>query len=144
MTTLLFRTESHHPLPAYQTQQAAGMDVQAFLAEPLVLEPLDRAIVPTGLYVQIPEGYELQVRARSGMAYRHGITTANGIGTIDSDYRGEIGVILVNLSKESYTIHDGDRIAQLVLSKVEKAKIESVSVLDGTKRADGGFGHSGY
>ena len=131
-------------MPAYQTQQAAGMDVQAFLAEPLVLEPLDRAIVPTGLYVQIPEGYELQVRARSGMAYRHGITTANGIGTIDSDYRGEIGVILVNLSKESYTIHDGDRIAQLVLSKVEKAKIESVSVLDGTERADGGFGHSGY
>lgn len=120
------------------------MDVQAFLAEPLVLEPLDRAIVPTGLYVQIPEGYELQVRARSGMAYRHGITTANGIGTIDSDYRGEIGVILVNLSKESYTIHDGDRIAQLVLSKVEKAKIESVSVLDVTERADGGFGHSGY
>lgn len=131
-------------MPAYQTQQAAGMDVQAFLAEPLVLEPLDRAIVPTGLYVQIPEGYELQVRARSGMAYRHGITTANGIGTIDSDYRGEIGVILVNLSKESYTIHDGDRIAQLVLSKVEKAKIESVSVLVDTERADGGFGHSGY
>lgn len=144
MPTLRIRSESKHPLPAYHSEQASGMDLQANLDKPLTLQPFERAIIPTGLYMQIPPGYELQIRARSGMAYRHGITVANGVGTIDSDYRGEIGIILINLSQEPYTIQDGDRVAQIVLAKVEKACIEKVSVLEESKRADGGFGHSGY
>ncbi len=141
---LLIRSESRHPLPAYESEQAAGMDVRAYLDEEVTLGPLERAIIPTGLYVQFESGYELQVRARSGLAYKHGIALANGVGTIDSDYRGEIGVILINLSNTPYTIRDGDRIAQLILAKVEKAEVESVEVLEDTIRSDGGFGHSGY
>lgn len=141
---LLIRSESRHPLPAYESEQAAGMDVRAYLDEEVTLGPLERAIIPTGLYVQFESGYELQVRARSGLAHKHGIALANGVGTIDSDYRGEIGVILINLSNTPYTIRDGDRIAQLILAKVEKAEVESVEVLEDTIRSDGGFGHSGY
>lgn len=142
--TIRIRSVSKHPLPAYQSKEAAGLDLQANLEEPIVLESLGRAIIPTGLFVSIPQGYELQIRARSGMAIKHGISLANGIGTIDSDYRGEIGVILVNLSKEPYTIHDGDRIAQMVLSKVEQAQLHAVDILDETERGEGGFGHSGF
>ena len=138
------RSTSRHPLPSYQSEEAAGMDLHALLDEPVTLKPLERSLIPTGLYVEIPAGYELQIRARSGLALRHGISLANGVGTVDSDYRGEIGVILVNLSNEAYTVQDGDRVAQMVLSSVEKAEIKHVNRLENTLRSDGGFGHSGY
>ncbi|MDO5690423.1 MAG: dUTP diphosphatase [Tissierellia bacterium] len=135
---------SDHPLPSYATTGAAGMDLVANNEEPILLEPLMRAIIPTGLYIALPEGVEAQVRARSGMAYKHGITVANGVGTIDCDYRGEIGVILVNLSKEDYTVNKGDRIAQLVIARVEQGELVEVEELSQTHRSDGGFGHTGY
>ena len=118
--------KSNFPLPSYKTIGAAGMDLYANIDQPIVLKPLDRVLIPTGLYISVPEGYEAQIRARSGMALKHGITLANGIGTIDSDYRGEVGVILVNLSNEEYVINKGDRIAQLVIAKYEKIEFEEV------------------
>ena len=130
------RSTSRHPLPSYQSEEAAGMDLHALLDEPVTLKPLERSLIPTGLYVEIPAGYELQIRARSGLALRHGISLANGVGTVDSDYRGEIGVILVNLSNEAYTVQDGDRVAQMVLSSVEKAEIKHVNRLENTLRSD--------
>lgn len=130
-------------MPAYATPLSAGLDLRANIDEPLTLQPLQRALVSTGLSMALPEGYEAQVRPRSGMALKHGITVLNTPGTIDADYRGEVGVILINLSAEAFTIHDGDRIAQPVVSRCEQAECISVDSLDDTERGCGGFGHSG-
>ena len=130
-------------LPQYETALSAGMDVRARLDEPLVLMPLGRALVPTGLFVQIPEGYEIQVRPRSGLAAKYGITVLNAPGTIDADYRGEIKVILVNLSDVPFTVENGERVAQLVLARHEKIEWEEVDALDPTERGAGGFGSTG-
>lgn len=134
---------SHHPLPAYATPASAGVDLRANLDEPLVLQPLQRALVPTGLFIALPEGMEAQVRPRSGLAIKHGITVLNAPGTIDADYRGEVCVILVNLSDTAFTIQDGERIAQMVIARHEQAQWEPVETLDDTERGAGGFGHSG-
>jgi dUTP pyrophosphatase len=134
---------STNPLPHYATEGAAGMDVRAFLQEPVVLKSLERTAVPTGLFFEIPTGYEVQVRPRSGLALRQGITCLNTPGTIDSDYRGELKVILINLSAEPQTIHPGDRIAQLVLQKVEQVQWQPVETLTETVRSSGGFGSTG-
>lgn len=130
-------------LPKYETAGAAGMDVRANIKEPIVLESLERALVPTGIKMSIPEGYEVQVRPRSGLALKHGISMANAVGTIDSDYRGEIGVILINLSKDKYVIQPQERIGQLVLNKIAQMEFEIVESLDETQRGSGGFGHTG-
>jgi dUTP pyrophosphatase len=135
--------KSKHPLPAYETAQAAGMDVRANIDEPMHLGPLERAIVPTGLFVALPVGYELQVRPRSGLAAKQGITVLNSPGTVDSDYRGEIKVILVNLSNEAVQINDGDRIAQFVIARHERANWEPADALSETARGAGGFGSTG-
>lgn len=135
---------SHHPLPAYGTAHSAGMDVRAFLpAGPCDLAPGARMLVPTGLFLELPEGYECQVRPRSGLALRHGITIVNSPGTIDSDYRGEIGVILMNCGQEPFRINDGERIAQLVVSRYSKVEWESAESLEDSERGEGGFGHTG-
>lgn len=134
---------SHHPLPAYATPQSAGMDLRANLAEPLTLAPLERRLVPTGLHIALPSGYEAQVRPRSGLALKHGIGIVNAPGTIDADYRGEIGVILVNLSAEPFVVADGERIAQLVVARHETVEWETADALDETERGVGGFGHTG-
>ncbi len=131
------------PLPTYATAQSAGMDLRANNSEPIVLKPLERKLVPTGLFIALPKGYEAQVRPRSGLALKKGITVLNAPGTIDADYRGEIGVILVNLSSEDFVIENGERIAQMVIAKHEKAEFLTVDVLDDTERNDGGFGHTG-
>lgn len=136
--------KSDLPLPSYNTKGSSGMDLYANIDKPITIKPMERVLIPTGLYISIPVGYEAQVRARSGLAIKHGITLANGIGTIDSDYRGEIGVILINLGQEAYTINRGDRIAQLVIVKYERVEFELVSDLDSTERGEGGFGHTGY
>jgi dUTP pyrophosphatase len=136
--------KSKFEIPKYMTEGSAGLDLQASLDAPVELKPLDRVLISTGLYLSIPRGYEGQIRGRSGLALKHGITLANGIGTIDSDYRGEIKVILVNLSNENYTINNGDRVAQLVFIKYVKSELIEVDDLDQTIRDDGGFGHSGY
>jgi dUTP pyrophosphatase len=136
-------TTSPHPLPAYETVHSAGMDLRAMLMEPVVMKPLGRAIVPTGLFIELPEGFEAQVRPRSGLAAKSGITVLNTPGTIDADYRGEIKVILVNLSADEFTIHDGDRIAQIIIARHEKAQWQQVSELQDTSRGTGGFGHTG-
>lgn len=130
-------------LPKYETTGSAGMDVRASISEPLVLGPLERKLIPLGIKIEIPEGYEIQVRPRSGLALKHGIGMVNSIGTIDSDYRGEIGAILINLSKEPYTIHPGERIGQIVLNKISKIEWEVVDTLEETERGTGGFGHTG-
>lgn len=130
-------------LPKYETSGSAGMDVRANISEPIVLGSLERALVPTGIKMAIPEGYEVQVRPRSGLALKHGISMANAVGTIDSDYRGEIGVILINLSKDEYVIQPQERIGQLVLNKVAQMEFEVVDTLDETDRGAGGFGHTG-
>ena len=135
--------KSKHPLPQYATPLAAGMDVRANLDEPLVLKPLERCLVPTGLYMAIPAGYEVQVRPRSGLAIKKGITVLNSPGTIDADYRGEVRIILVNLSSEEFVIEDGERIAQLVIARHEQAEWVEVESLDETERGAGGFGHTG-
>ena len=130
-------------LPSYATPLSAGMDLKANLTEPIVLEPLQRALVPTGLFLGIPEGYEAQVRPRSGLAAKHGITVLNSPGTIDADYRGEVKVILVNLSSESFEIKPGERIAQLVVARCDQVAWEEVPELDETRRGEGGFGSTG-
>ena len=135
--------QSDNPLPEYATPEAAGMDLRAYLEAPLTLAPLERSLVPTGLYMELPQGYEAQVRPRSGLAIRQGITCLNSPGTIDSDYRGEIKIILINLSAEQQIIQPGDRIAQMVIQKVEKAAIKVVPVLSGSERSSGGFGSTG-
>ncbi len=135
--------ESRHPLPQYATVQSAGLDLRANLDTSITLLPMERRLIPTGLRIALPQGYEAQVRPRSGLALKHGITLLNTPGTIDADYRGEIGIILVNLSTEPFTIADGDRIAQLVIARYEQAEWTEVSSLDVTERGEGGFGHSG-
>ena len=130
-------------LPAYATPESAGMDLRANVAEPVVLRPLERRIVPTGLYMALPPGYEAQVRPRSGLAFKHGITVLNSPGTIDSDYRGELGVLLVNLSNEDFTIQAGERIAQMVIARHEQGEFVEVEELDDTERGAGGYGHTG-
>ena len=134
---------SHHALPQYATPQSAGIDLRANLLSPIELRPLERKLIPTGLYIALPQGYEAQVRPRSGLALKHGISVLNSPGTIDADYRGEICVILVNLSEEPFIINDGERIAQMVIARHEQAEWEQVDVLDETERGAGGFGHSG-
>ncbi|MBQ7554480.1 MAG: dUTP diphosphatase [Bacteroidaceae bacterium] len=135
--------KSHHQLPQYATPQSAGVDLRANLNEPITLKPLQRALVPTGLYIALPPGFEAQVRPRSGLAIKKGITVLNSPGTIDADYRGEICIILVNLSEEPFVINDGERVAQMVIARHEQAEWQEVEVLDETERGAGGFGHSG-
>jgi dUTP pyrophosphatase len=134
---------SNNQLPAYETLSSAGMDVRAFLNEPVVIKPLQRVLIPTGLRVQLPQGYEMQLRPRSGLALKHGITLVNTPGTIDADYRGEIGVILINLSDTNFTINDGDRICQMVISNYTHVEWENTDTIDQTERGNGGFGHTG-
>jgi dUTP pyrophosphatase len=133
----------HQQLPAYATPQSAGMDLRANLDDPVVLRPLERRLIPTGLYIALPEGYEAQVRPRSGLALKHGLTVLNAPGTIDADYRGEVGVVLVNLSQDDFTVNDGERIAQLVIARCEQAELVVVEQLDETERGAGGYGHTG-
>lgn len=135
--------KGHQQLPAYATPQSAGMDLRANLDAPVVLRPMERRLIPTGLYIALPEGYEAQVRPRSGLAFKHGITVLNSPGTIDADYRGEIGVLLVNLSAEDFTVNDGERIAQMVIARHEQVAFRLVDELDATERGDGGYGHTG-
>lgn len=135
--------KSHHPLPAYATELSAGMDLRANIDKPIVLKPMERRLVPTGLHIALPVGYEAQVRPRSGLALKKGITVLNAPGTVDADYRGEVGVILINLSDEPFTIEDGERIAQMVIARHEHAEFLPVDVLDETERGEGGYGHTG-
>ncbi len=135
--------KSPHPLPAYETAHSAGMDLRAFTDGPVIMKPMERRLIPTGLYIELPEGFEAQVRPRSGLALKHGITVLNSPGTIDADYRGEIGVILINLSEKEFTINDGDRIAQMIIARHEKAELILAEIIDSTARGQGGFGHSG-
>lgn len=134
---------SGNNLPEYATDGSAGMDIRASLQTPVILQPLERAMIPTGLYFEIPQGYEAQMRPRSGLAIKHGITCLNSPGTIDSDYRGELKVILINLSNQEQVISNGERIAQVVISKVERALLQPVEQLQESLRAGGGFGHTG-
>ena len=133
----------HQQLPAYATPQSAGMDLRANLDEPITLRPLERRLIPTGLHIALPEGYEAQVRPRSGLALKHGLTVLNTPGTIDADYRGEIGVVLINLSQEDFVINDGERIAQMVIARHEQGDLVVVEELDQTERGEGGYGHTG-
>ncbi len=135
--------KSKHPLPQYATVQSAGVDLRANLSEPIVLKPLQRCLVPTGLFMALPAGYEAQVRPRSGLALKKGVTVLNTPGTIDADYRGEVGVILINLSNEDFVIEDGERIAQMVIARHEQAEWNEVEILEETERGAGGFGHTG-
>lgn len=134
---------STNPLPEYATAGSAGMDIRANLNEQVILQPFERALIPTGLFLELPDGYEAQIRPRSGLAIRHGITCLNSPGTIDADYRGELKVILINMSQETQGIQHGDRIAQMVVNKVQRIKWEKVKSIAATKRNDGGFGHTG-
>ncbi len=135
--------KSQHPLPAYETISSAGMDLRASLAEPIILQPMQRALIPTGLYIELPIGTEAQIRPRSGLAFKNGITVLNSPGTIDADYRGEIKVLLINLSQEPFEIKDSERIAQMVISRHETIEWEEVEILNQTQRGEGGFGHTG-
>ncbi|WP_287678326.1 dUTP diphosphatase [Bacteroides sp.] len=135
--------KSKHPLPQYATPLSAGLDLRANIDTPITLQPLQRCLVPTGLYIALPKGYEAQVRPRSGLAIKKGITVLNSPGTIDADYRGEICIILVNLSNEPFVIEDGERVAQMVIARHEQAEWEETDTLDETERGAGGFGHSG-
>ncbi|MCH5178546.1 MAG: dUTP diphosphatase [Prevotellaceae bacterium] len=135
--------KSKHSLPQYATAQSAGVDLCANVDSPVVIAPLGRALIPTGLYIALPDGWEAQVRPRSGVALKHGVTVLNAPGTIDADYRGEVGVILVNLGGEDFTINDGDRIAQMIFNQYGKAEFVEVDTLDSTERGAGGFGHTG-
>jgi len=143
MTEIIIRNEGPHALPTYATEGAAGMDIRSWLKEPVLLQPLDRIAIPTGLYLQIPEGFEGQVRPRSGLALNFGITLLNSPGTIDSDYRGELKVILVNLSEQPCIIRDGERIAQLIFAKVERVSLKQEEHLSETERGHQGFGSTG-
>ena len=131
------------PLPQYATKQSAGMDLRANIDEPIVLHPMERRLIPTGLFIALPEGYEAQVRPRSGLALKHGLTVLNAPGTIDADYRGEVGVVLINLSQEDFVINAGERIAQMVIARHEQAQFHLVEELDETERGAGGYGHTG-
>lgn len=135
--------KSDNPLPAYETSGSAGMDLRAFIAEEIVLKPLERKLIPTGLYLEIPEGYEAQLRPRSGLAFKHGISLPNSPATIDSDYRGEVKVALINLSNENFSVKSGDRIAQMIFARHEKAELLLTETLNETQRGEGGFGSTG-
>jgi len=135
--------KSKHQLPLYETSLSAGMDLRSNIDNPIVLKPLERTLIKTGLFIELPEGYEAQIRPRSGLAFKHGISVLNTPGTIDADYRGEIGIILVNLSNENFEIKDGERICQMIISKHETISWEEVEVLNNTQRGAGGFGHTG-
>lgn len=135
--------KGHQPLPQYATALSAGMDLRANIDAPIILKPLERKLVPTGLHIAVPAGYEAQVRPRSGLALKKGITVLNTPGTIDADYRGEIGVVLINLSQDDFVVEDGERIAQMVIARHEQADFELVEVLDETERGEGGYGHTG-
>ena len=135
--------KSKHLLPEYQTEHSAGVDLRANLDEPITLKPLQRKLIPTGLFIELPEGFEAQIRPRSGLALKHGISVLNSPGTIDADYRGEIGIILVNLSDAEFVINNGERICQMVIARHEKANFVEVAVLSDTQRGAGGFGHTG-
>ena len=143
MTKIRIINRGSQQLPAYATPLSAGMDLRANIEDPITLRPLERRIVPTGLYIALPEGYEAQVRPRSGLALKHGITVLNSPGTIDSDYRGEIGVLLINLSDTPFVINAGERIAQMVVARHEQAELIEVEELDDTERGAGGYGHTG-
>lgn len=143
MVQIQIINKSVHPLPAYQTSGSSGMDLHAWLKEPITLQPLERAVIPTGLYISLPVGYEAQIRPRSGMAIKRGLTVVNAPGTIDSDYRGEIMVGIINLSNEAQTLNDGDRIAQMIIATYAVAEWQLTDSLDETTRGAGGFGHSG-
>jgi dUTP pyrophosphatase len=134
---------SGHPLPGYSTPHSAGMDLRAHLEEPVILNPLERRLIPTGLFIELPEGYEAQIRPRSGLALKKGISVLNTPGTIDADYRGEIGIILVNLSNEQFEVRNGERICQMVINRVEQASWLEVDALEESERGAGGFGHTG-
>ena len=133
----------HQPLPAYATEQSAGMDLRANLSEPVVLHPMERRLIPTGLFIALPPGFEAQVRPRSGLALKKGITVLNSPGTIDADYRGEIGVLLINLSQDDFVVNDGERIAQMIIARHEQGVFVEVEALDETERGAGGYGHTG-
>ena len=135
--------KGNQPLPEYATPQSAGMDLRANIDEPVELKPLSRALIPTGLHIALPVGYEAQIRPRSGLALKKGITCLNTPGTIDADYRGDVGVILINLSAETFIVNPGERIAQMVINKIEQATLFEVEELDETERGDGGYGHTG-
>ena len=135
--------KSSNPLPEYATEGSAGMDLRASLAETLTLKPMERYLVPTGLFIELPDGFEAQIRPRSGLAIKQGLTCLNSPGTVDSDYRGEIKVILINLSQQDQPVQDGDRIAQMIIGKVERAKWNEVGAISATSRNEGGFGHTG-
>jgi dUTP pyrophosphatase len=134
---------SDHPLPGYSTDLSAGMDLRANLEEPIVLKPLERRLIPTGLYIELPEGFEAQIRPRSGLALKQGISMVNSPGTIDADYRGELGIIVINLSGSEFVVNNGERICQMVINKVEKVLWEEVNTLEESARGAGGFGHTG-
>ena len=135
--------KGHQQLPAYATPQSAGMDLRANIDEPITLHPMERRLIPTGLHIALPEGYEAQVRPRSGLALKHGLTVLNAPGTVDADYRGDIGVVLINLSQEDFVINDGERIAQMVIARCEQGELVLVETLDETERGEGGYGHTG-
>ncbi len=143
MTNIRIINKSHHPLPTYATEQSAGMDLRANIEEPIVLKPMERRLIPTGLYMALPQGFEAQIRPRSGLAFKKGITVLNSPGTIDSDYRGELMVLLINLSTEEFIVNDGERIAQMVIARHEVAEFQVVEELDDTERGAGGYGHTG-
>ena len=142
-TAVQIVNKSHHPLPEYATTGSSGMDIRAFLTTPITMSPMERVLIPTGLFLALPENWEAQIRPRSGLAIKQGLTCLNTPGTIDADYRGELKVILINLSNEPQLITDGDRIAQMVFQKVEKVILEKVETLEATERGAGGFGHTG-
>lgn len=135
--------KSAHPLPQYATEYSAGMDIRANLDKQVILAPLQRMLIPTGLFIELPHGYEAQIRPRSGLAIKNGITVLNSPGTIDADYRGEIQVILINMSEQDFVIEDGERICQMVITKYEKVSWNQVDILEDSRRGDGGFGHTG-
>ena len=143
MIDLSIINKSNNPLPKYQTKQSAGLDLCAFLDDELILKPMDRKLIGTGLYIALPEGFEAMIRPRSGMAFKHGITVINSPGTIDADYRGEIKIALVNLSQENFTIKNGDRVAQMVVNKYEQVSFNLTHSLEDTERGAGGYGHTG-
>lgn len=143
MSNINIINRSHHPLPAYATQHSAGMDLRANLDKPVILEPGQRALIPTGLYLELPEGTEAQIRPRSGLAFKHGVTVLNSPGTIDADYRGEVGVLLVNHGQEIFEVKDGERVAQMVIAQYVRATFTEVPDLRASERGAGGFGHTG-
>lgn len=143
MTEVKVVNKGHQQLPAYATEQSAGMDIRANIDEPITLHPLERRLIPTGLHIALPKGMEAQIRPRSGLALKHGITVLNSPGTIDADYRGEVMVLLINFSDKDFVINDGERIAQMVIARYEQVEFKTVEELDETERGEGGYGHTG-